>query len=353
MRSTDEDGAVILRGDRPFLGRRVLLVSEYGMADAWRQWAAGTYPGQHLWGCLELARLGYEILLPEPRDHRLEAGGRSFAAAVARLGRERLDAGDVVYCQRPILPLTVVRGLRAAGCKAISLLHGDGRARELSEYDGLIGLTPAGHERAARANPRALRAHIPWGVDLPFYPEAPYEPRWVLSCGKTLRDFACLAEALEALAAPAVVIAPIGTVGASMPAGAEVISRARDDMSVSYDELRGRYYRHAAVVVIALRPEPGERDALGITNLLEALALARPVVLSRVGAVAREVDVEAEEVGVFVEPGDADALGGAIAAMLAEPERAEEMGRHGRALCERRYTMERFGSDLHAFLGRL
>ena len=61
-----EHGLIILspREGRPT--RRILYVNSYGGRDVWQRVKAGTLPAQHLWGCLELARMGYEVALAEP-----------------------------------------------------------------------------------------------------------------------------------------------------------------------------------------------------------------------------------------------------------------------------------------------
>jgi glycosyltransferase involved in cell wall biosynthesis len=61
---------------------------------------------------------------------------------------------------------------------------------------------------------------------------------------------------------------------------------------------------------------------------MEAMALGKPVVATTVGGVP-EVVVDGQT-GLLVAPGDAEALGRAIIELLADPERAQEMGERGR-----------------------
>src|SRR5262245_57426260 len=58
-------GLTILRSAKVKSLRRVCYLNSYGMATAWRQFRDGSHPGQHLWGCLELVRMGYEIAMPD------------------------------------------------------------------------------------------------------------------------------------------------------------------------------------------------------------------------------------------------------------------------------------------------
>jgi glycosyltransferase involved in cell wall biosynthesis len=80
-----------------------------------------------------------------------------------------------------------------------------------------------------------------------------------------------------------------------------------------------------------------EAEALPM-SILEAMALARPVVASDVGGTAEAV--ADGETGTVVAPGDAGAAADALAALAADPDRARSMGE--RALARQR---ERFGGE--------
>ncbi len=70
----------------------------------------------------------------------------------------------------------------------------------------------------------------------------------------------------------------------------------------------------------------------------EAMAASLPVVATRVGGLA-EVVVEGET-GLLVPPADPAALAGAIAGLLAAPERRASMGENGRRRAARHFSME-------------
>ena len=71
---------------------------------------------------------------------------------------------------------------------------------------------------------------------------------------------------------------------------------------------------------------------------IEAMALGLPVVCSDLPGM-REV-VEDEGSGLLVEPANADALAQAIRTVLDDSERAAAMGRRGREIFERRFTLQ-------------
>ena len=354
IEATREEGLTILRANVPQIGRRVLYVNSYGMALAYRLWAAGEYAGHHLWGCLELARRGYEILLPEPppdgsRFKRLLTD--HVAARVAR----RLSRDDIVYCGHNVLLWTsLAKRVRQMRCKTVGLLFAREALPLAGTYDGIIGLTPVACEHAQRIAPRAQRAHLGWGVELKSYHVHPYDPTFGLSCGKTFRDYDVIRRAFAQLPdVPLNLISPSTADLASMPPNVRVVTGARADHSVSYADLRDVYYRQAAFSLITIVPDPQERRGIGFTNVLEAMALGRPVIITRTGALLRELDVEREGIGLYVEPGDADDRRRAVRQLVSAPHEAAAMGARGRALCERRYTIARYARDLDEFFERL
>jgi 2-deoxystreptamine N-acetyl-D-glucosaminyltransferase/2-deoxystreptamine glucosyltransferase len=73
--------------------------------------------------------------------------------------------------------------------------------------------------------------------------------------------------------------------------------------------------------------------------LLQAMACARPVIASRIGAVPEAI--ERPEQGVLVEPRDADALVRELRRLLADPALRERMGRAARERVEAEFTVER------------
>jgi glycosyltransferase involved in cell wall biosynthesis len=83
--------------------------------------------------------------------------------------------------------------------------------------------------------------------------------------------------------------------------------------------------------------------------VLEALANGVPVVQPRHGSFP-ELLAETGG-GLLVEPGDTDALAGALRGLALEPERGREMGRKGQQVVRDRFTAERMTHDTLAVYG--
>ena len=114
-------------------------------------------------------------------------------------------------------------------------------------------------------------------------------------------------------------------------------------------DLPAEYARAHVVVVPSVADRNGDRD--GLPNVvLEALASARAVVASDVGAVGSAV--LPGRTGVLVPPGDAEALARAIERLARRPDWRERLGRQGRAHVERRFELGRCTERLGRVLER-
>jgi glycosyltransferase involved in cell wall biosynthesis len=117
----------------------------------------------------------------------------------------------------------------------------------------------------------------------------------------------------------------------------ERIANVRMVGSVPHDEVPALYARADAAVVL-LRDRPLFEGALP-TKMLEAMAAARPIVLSARGEAPRLV--RECGAGVVVPPEDPDALAGAFAELAADGGRLTELGAAGRRCAVERFSRER------------
>ena len=83
---------------------------------------------------------------------------------------------------------------------------------------------------------------------------------------------------------------------------------------------------------------PSLWEGFGLVTL-EAMALSKPIIASRVGALP-EIVADGES-GWLVPPADPPALTAALNALLADPTQAKTMGAHGRVRLEKEFTVQR------------
>lgn len=110
-----------------------------------------------------------------------------------------------------------------------------------------------------------------------------------------------------------------------------------------------RYYRLGDVFAMPCRDRLGGFEVEGWGNVfIEAAACGRPVVVGDSGG-AREALVHGET-GILVRGSRVREVADAVAGLLADPARAEAMGRAGRARVERDYTWPRAAAELAGWL---
>ena len=185
-------------------------------------------------------------------------------------------------------------------------------------------------------------------VDQVFYSPRVVEEDMICAVGAEMRDYATFLEAVRGTG----LRCHIATDHVRVPGRFRLLNDRRvpiSDLVAQTDtqitngrmpltELRDLYARSRFVVVPLL---PSDTDN-GVTVILEAMAMGKPVICSRTHG---QVDVIQEGVtGHYVPVGDAVALRAAILSLWNDPLRAQEMGRNARALVEKHHTLEKFTS---------
>jgi glycosyltransferase involved in cell wall biosynthesis len=173
---------------------------------------------------------------------------------------------------------------------------------------------------------------IPLGIDTDFYEVQPQAltPGVVVSAGEDiLRDHALLIEAVSKVKEK------------NRDAMLELATGTKADVApelgrVHTGRLYGRMrelYRRASVVAVAVLPTISNS---GATVILEGMASGRPVVATGNPGLAEYV-IDGVT-GILVRPGDVDAMARAIADLLADPDRAAEMGKAAAKDVRRRFA---------------
>ena len=339
--------------------RRVLFVNLTGGVSLWNKVKQGLVPPHHLWGCVELARMGYEVALAEPLPNfYLYRNSLPHDLKLLSTARSWLGSDGIIYCGHNVLYwIPLLKSLGAIPCHVVSLLY----AREPLDFShahtGVIALNPAAADHARQLAPKAKIAHLGWGVDLNFMPRLAYHPKWFLSCGITGRDQETLRSAAALSGRPIRVVCPGITQGQTWPGNVRLTDGGRgwntDDKAIGFRELLHDYYAGCAASLIILNRDPIEYTAIGTTNLLEAMAMARPVIVTRTGALPSEIDVQEAGCGLHVPAESPEALAEAIEALANDHRWAQTMGERGRQLAESHYNMDRYSRELHRFFESL
>jgi len=355
---TRERGLVVLSPAERRPIRRVVYLDNYGGASMWQKIKTGQVPVHHLRGCPQLVRLGYQVALAEPLPDFTPRRPLPHDLSLFRFVRSWLGKDGIVYCGHNVLFwIPLLRLLRAVRCHVVSHLFAVEPLDWSQSHSGIIALTPAAAEQAKRLAPGAKVAHLGWGVELDSFPILPYDPQWLLHCGIAGRDFHTLSQAAALSAARIRVVCPGLDNQPVWPSNVQLIDGGRgynfQDKKVSYHELLHRHYARSAGSLIITISDPGNGNAFGCTNIIEAMAMSQPIILTRAGALPAEVRVEQRGFGLEVPEQEPHALAEAMTFIANNPARAEAMGRIARRLCESHYNIKRYAVELHNFFESL
>ena len=186
-------------------------------------------------------------------------------------------------------------------------------------------------------------AVVPYGVDTQFWSnlEGAFEAdhNHIVSAGREHRDYATLVEALPATARLTVADHSPFTPSATRrdpTSWPDSVSRVAAD----YLYLR-RLYELAAIVVVPLI----ESDMpAGITTLLEAMSMGKPVIVS--GTQELQGVVRDRESGLVVPPGDVSAMRAAIVELLDDPDLRAYLGMRARQAAVDRFDVRCYAAAL-------
>lgn len=161
-----------------------------------------------------------------------------------------------------------------------------------------------------------------------FAPRGAPAEGYIVSVGRSRRDYATLIEAVRPLGVPTVLVpsSPWLTAGeleVSLPPHVRVL---RD---LSFPALRQLYDR-ASLAVVPL--QAGTDFAAGVNAVLEAMAMATPLVVSDVPGIIDYVDDD--ETARLVPPGDPSALRAVISELLSDGEQSRRIGAAARAVVD-------------------
>lgn len=330
-----------------------------------------------LYGVVELeaggAAVVHNLRRPPGRIDRAAAWavGRGLAAAGGYGGdfasvfacRRAIARADVVFATVDTLgiPLVLARRWRLVArtpfvYTSIGLLERVARVRGprlRAAYREAVGDAAAviAYGRAEAAELEAWLAalpspppveFIPFGVDTDAFAPSGAEPRVdVVAIGADPhRDY-------RLLAAVAARTPDVSYAAVTAPEQAALL-RGLPNVAVETSVPFGRITERLAAGRVVGLPVVDNAYSGATTVLLQALSMAKPVVVTRTGAIADGYGLVDGVTCRFVPPGDLDAFERAVVELLGDPEAAAALGQRGRAHVERNLTWRRYADSVRA-----
>ena len=334
---------------------RVVYSHNYSAAGIRAQVAAGRYPVQHMYGAQAFESAGHVLLTT---DHRGDRPLSRLSERVLRLRAGDLrdeyamlrSRADLLFAGEPLHVAGLAQLPRRRRPALVAVFHQAAPSttwwrRVVAGFDGIVCLSTRVRDQLVRDHGRDPGATValPWGPDRSrqLYPQS--EPGdVVVAAGKTGRDFATLVFALQRISVPA----RLWTDRARLPAVPPRVE-VREPRTVPTDPGAARQFAWveardalAEAAVIAIPLTSADR-LIGLSELADALALGRPVVMTRNPFI--DVDIEAAGCGRLVDVGDVDGWAKALDELMSDPKLRADMGR-----AARRYVDESWNADAFA-----
>ncbi|HVF04193.1 MAG TPA: hypothetical protein VNA20_05080 [Frankiaceae bacterium] len=334
----------------PSPGKHVVFANNYSMRTAFRDVEDGVYPRQHLYGADALQRAGWDVDVAPVGTGALLTLSRRLKYAVG-------DVGQQAYVARRRAPaysgepnsLAGLAMARRAGLRRrplVTVLHSAPRrtartAMQLRGYDRVICLSS--YVRDVVNERFGIEATwAPWGPALDFAGYLPEPGGAVVSSGKTNRDQATLLAALAGISGVVYARSPRGL---TVPDGVELVTDEThaDALEPGRDHFSYAYVlRHLVAASVVAIPLTDPSRISGLSELNDALALGKPVVVTRTPHLM-DVDVEAVGCGYWVDAGDVEGWRTALRRLAGDAALRARMGAAARAFAEERWNADLFG----------
>ena len=334
---------------------RVLVLNNYSFEEVWGEVKRQEKPNHHLYGINYFHRRGYEVEIIPFKSSRLLQSINSLVSKI-RLPMpvgdldqqwsilQFLNKADLIYspCQTQTHVLSYLRVLGLLKVPVVCLAHhplNGGRVAWLREpfinwwIEGTDAFPSLSRKVADTINEishqQGKSYPLPWGPDADFYAFTSPVGQGVVAAGRTGRDFETFGRAASQTSIPVHIICLHSVSKSFQHFGNNVrvtIEPDRDYMK--YPELVEIYANSRALAIPLL---PGE-NLCGLTSLMDALGMGKPVIMTRNPFI--DLDIEAEGIGKWVEPGDIGGWVDAIQFFTENEEAALVMGQRARKLVE-------------------
>lgn len=295
------------------------------------------------------------------RSARLTVFIRALVALVRARPRPRIvhvHAASNASFYRKALLLAIAR---ARGCRTVFHLHGggfqsfaQGRERQvrhtLQRSDAVLALSDSWASYLRQLAPGAYVTVLPNAVPLGPPPDRnAIEPARILFVGRLET-----AKGVDDLVQAAALLAPRYTalhlvLAGSGDASSLATQAATAGVRVTFTGWIDAAERADQLCRAAIFCLPSHAEGLPLA-LLEAMAAARPIVATRVGAMPEAL---APGAGLLVPPHDPTALAAALATLLDDAPSAAAMGRRARAVMADRYDSDAVGMQLASLYHQL
>ena len=325
-----------------------------------REWQDGKFPSHFLYGALQLRDYGVDIVWHHQRHTYKRFRDMLVATWKVLSCRQHYD---VLYATHSlgIEPVILLRALRLYRHPIVVWHHQPIVKAKNPIREALARLFYRGMDHmiffserliqdslaSAKADPSRM-SMVHWGADLEYYRPDPVGSggSFFISTGKELRDFETLLQAFRETGLPLVLFAEKKRQAyfeSLHPA--ENVEMHYGDRPIPHEI--AQFVAKSRCVCICCQQS---NYTVGLTTVVEALALGLPILCTRNPQMP--MDIEAEGCGFWLEPKDVEGWKEKLQYIAEHPDEAEAMGKRGRALAERLYNANQCGKEVFEIIKR-
>lgn len=329
-------------------------------------WQRGTFPGHFLYGATHLAEHGIEMVMRRHHEHGSRLGMMLDTARQILFCKERFDAVYATHYKGLEL-IIFMRALHLFG-KPIIIWHHQPIITPSKRWREWLGrLFYRGidemfffsrklvDDSLATRKARPEHMHVGhWGPDLDFYDriisqQGESRHTGFISTGRERRDMPTLVNAFNETGETVDIYLNRKNCGIDYEAIFRSL-RLRDNVHVHFtegyqqDKLCIQVYHSLCVVICCMET----KYTVGLTTVVEAMALGLPVICSRNPQIP--IDFDKEGCGISVPYYDLEGWKHAVSYIASHPEEAAQMGRRARELAESLYNDRKCAAEVAAVI---
>ena len=345
------------------------------IVDRTHEFNKGLYPKSHLWGYPLKSQNNQNILNPLVENKIIKRICTIFDKIKRnRFGNSLIEISlilkrkdfDVVYCvSGHLFWIPILKRIGIFDKQLIILLYKIPKHTPwwkfhdlhhsiciLKCYDGINCLTNKLKNDLYSAGYKGLAKTLSWGTDLQLFKpkKTTVNCNYFFSNGKTNRDYKTLLTAIRRL--PSISFKAIAhwEQFKQIPKNLNTIKANTKitDKAITYAELT-RYYEESIAVCIPLIED--SEDTCGFTECLEAMAMGKPVLITRTGCL--DIDIEKEGVGIYINPNDSHDWVSKLKMLNKNPKLSYKMGTKGIELVQNYYNIEDYNTRVQAFINEV
>lgn len=355
------------------------MINSYSFDKIYQEWVEGKSPGHYLFGKIDLEKLeGFQVdILPFEKYPFLNKIGKilriNFLDQQLRVFFLRKKY-DIIYAPFPLSNtrlLSLLKYLGILNTPIVALGHQNlytppvnGQSHGLKkslllQYDKIAFLSTELKKKTIKdlgvsdELARKQFSHLNWGPEKSFYVgKDEYIPSeesgFAICAGTTDRDFELIIEVFRKIDFPLEIYCTPQTRPkvANLPAHITINSNF-----IPYVELLERY-RQARLILIPIKKETiNSGRTLGLTVLLDALAIGKPVVMTENKYV--DINPGVKGFGITIPCHEAEDWRTAILEILEDHEKLNQMSKNAKKLFQDKYNSKMFGDELAALFNSL